>query len=74
MGTKQAAQKILKGMRVTAEVAEGWINLVNTKPSKPLTGWEISFMKRITAQFKQIRFLEEHELDKLEEIYANKTD
>lgn len=43
-------------------------------PSKPLSTWELQFLESVQGKFDRRGFLTDGEFDKLEEIFAEKTD
>ena len=44
------------------------------RPSKDLTAWELGFLADIADQFERYGNLTERQFEKLEAIYAEKTD
>jgi len=54
------------------ETIEYWIETVNTE-GKNLSKWEEDFMKSITEQFEEKKWLSDKQEDILERIYAEKT-
>ena len=62
-----------KNTRLDSEVQMKWVNALAT-PSKELTEWEIGFVRKMRVKIIQGVFpLTDKELDKLEEIYTEKT-
>ena len=60
-------------MKYEEEVLRDWIEALTEAPKKELTSWELGFIESALSQLDRNHFLTERQIDKLEEIYADKT-